>query len=414
MPEAPPACSFEEHRARVLDLLSEPRTGEVPVAEVPLAEAAGLVLAADVRAALDVPRFDHAAMDGFAVRAVDVLGATEHAPVILPVDASVAAGDRPGRHAPGTATRIMTGAPVPEGADTVVPFEWTDAGSPVAVRRGAEPGRHIRRAAEEVAAGAVALEAGARLGPAQLAWLVAAGVDSVPVRPRPRVAIVSTGSELLSSSEGGAGDDPRVPDSNAAALSAAVESLGCEPLRHGPVGDDVAGLRVALAGAAAQADLVVTTGGISAGDLDVVKAALRDEPGSWFGHVALKPGRPQGCGKIDAGGRRVPVVCLPGTPVAAYSSFLAFVAPALRVLAGRGVRRRTVPLAVDVPASDRTVLLPGRYDEDGRIAPLHGHLGHSQRLLAGADALLVVPPFGKVIPAGEPIEVLALRPEEDR
>jgi molybdopterin molybdotransferase len=343
------------------------------------------------------------------VRAVDVVGAGEHAPVVLPVTASVAAGDAPGDHAPGTATRIMTGAPVPRGADAVVPFEWTDAGSPVAVRRGAGPAQHIRRAAEEVSAGAVALEAGARLGPVQLAWLVACGVGTVTVRARPRVAVVSTGSEL-----GPAEDPVGVPDSNAVALTAATEAMGCEVRRYGPVGDDVEAVRAVVAAAACHADLVVTTGGISAGDLDVVKAALRDEAGFWFGHVAVKPGRPQGCGVLEADGRRVPVVCLPGTPVAAYSSFLAFVAPALRVLAGGGPRHRTALLAVGVTASDRTVLLPGRYDEVGRVAPLRGHVGHSQRLLLRADALLVVPPFGRVIPAGEPIEVLALRPEEDR
>jgi molybdopterin molybdotransferase len=146
-----------------------------------------------------------------------------------------------------------------------------------------------------------------------------------------------------------------------------------------------------------------------------VKAALRDEPGFWFGPVALKPGRPQGVGTVTAaGGRRVPVITLPGSPVAAYSSFLLFVLPALRALAGReppAVRR--APRAAPVQAAGRTVLLPAAYDESGRVAPMPGHAGHSQRLLAAADVLLVVPPDERMIDAGEILEVHFLEPREE-
>ncbi|MFB9767532.1 molybdopterin-binding protein, partial [Nocardioides kongjuensis] len=159
------------------------------------------------------------------------------------------------------------------------------------------------------------------------------------------------------------------------------------------------------------ADVVVTTGGISAGDHDVVKAALRDDPAFWFGPVAMKPGRPQGCGVLVASdGRRVPVVTLPGTPIAAYAAFLLYVVPLLHALAGTPWQPVTAPLATAVKAGDRTVLLPAVVEASGAVRPLPGHAGHSQRLLAAADALLVVPPSGRLVPEGTSLEVLALHP----
>jgi len=166
----------------------------------------------------------------------------------------------------------------------------------------------------------------------------------------------------------------------------------------------------ALVGALATGpDLVVTTGGISAGDHDVVKAVLRDEPGFWFGKVAQRPGRPQGFGVLDVDGRAVPVLTLPGTPVAAYGAFLLYGRDALAVLAGdpAGAPVRRVRLGAPVHAGDRTVLLPGVYDDNGHVVPLPGHAGHSQRLLARAEMLLVVPPLGRTLEA-EAIEVLDL------
>lgn len=387
--------SVEEHRRRVLAGV----TALDPV-DVPLAQARGRVLAADVVARLAVPPFDHAAMDGFAVRAADVA----QVPVELPVTGVVAAGDPVPVLTPGSAVRIMTGAEVPPGADLVVPFEWTTGTDPVRVLRTAPAGRHLRRLGEDVAAGAVALPAGTRLGPAQLGLLTSVGATTVPVRPRPRLGVLSTGAELVAG---------HVPDSNSATLLAAGAAAGADVARWGPVADDPAAFRAALDAAAASADLVVTTGGVSAGDHDVVKAALRAEPGFWFGPVAMKPGRPQGCGVLDVDGRRVPVVTLPGTPVAAYASFLLYVVPVLRVLAGLPPVRRTAVLAAPVTAGDRTVLLPARYAADGRFAPLPGHVGHAQGLLARADALLVVPASDRVVPEGAPVEVLALHPEED-
>ncbi|MBM7518606.1 molybdopterin molybdotransferase MoeA [Nocardioides nitrophenolicus] len=393
-----PASSVEEHRARVL-------AGVTPLAPqvVPLADAQGRFLAADVVARLSVPPFDHAAMDGFAVRAADVAAV----PVSLPVSGVVAAGDAVAPLAPGTAVRIMTGAPVPPGADLVVPFEWTSGTDPVEIDRRADAGRHIRREGEDVRAGEVALAAGARLGPAQLGLLTSVGATSVAVLSRPRLAVLSTGAELVAG---------QVPDSNSPTLVAAARATGAEAVAFGPAPDDLAGFRALLAAAAEAADVVVTTGGISAGDHDVVKAALRDDPAFWFGPVAMKPGRPQGCGAVVASdGRRVPVVTLPGTPIAAYAAFRLYVDPLIHALGGIPWLPGRAPLAEPVQAGDRTVLLPAVLaDASGAVAPLPGHAGHSQRLLAAADGLLVVPPSGRLLPAGTLVEVLALhpRPEE--
>ncbi|GAA1548180.1 molybdopterin molybdotransferase MoeA [Nocardioides humi] len=384
-------ATVEDHRRRIL-------AGVEPLGRsdtVPLGEALGRVLAADVVATLSVPPFDHAAMDGFAVRAAEVAAP----PVELPVAGVVAAGDDAPPLPRGAALRIMTGAPVPPGADLVVPFEWTSGTDPVRVLRTADAGRHVRCEGEDVRAGESALAAGTLLGPAQLGLLTSVGAASVAVRPRVRLAVVSTGAELV---------EGQVPDSNSPTLLAAGRAAGADAVAYGPAPDDPAGFRAQLTAAVEAADVVVTTGGISAGDHDVVKAALADEDGFWFGPVAMKPGRPQGCGALAAAdGRRVPVVTLPGTPIAAYAGFLLYVVPLLHALAGSPWRPVTAPLAAPVPAGDRTVLLPGVLDDDGRIRPLPGHAGHSQRLLAAADALLVVPPTGRLVPAGTPVEVLA-------
>lgn len=395
----------EAHLERILALVTPP----APVA-VPVADALGLVTAADVVAPLDLPRFDHAAMDGYAVRAVDLAGGAE--PVSLPVAGVVAAGDaaRP-TLLPGTAWRIMTGAPVPAGADAVVPFEWTDRGAErVEIRRSVVAAANVRRAGEDVVAGRVALLAGTKLAPRHLAFLTAIGCASVVVRPAPRVAVVTTGEELARPGVADLGQ-ARIPDSNSVALVAAARSVGAAAVSHATVPDDAAALVAHLDRLAEEADLVVTTGGISAGDHDVVKGALAERPGFWFGSVAVKPGRPQGCGVLVAtDGRRVPVVCLPGTPVAAYASFRLFAEPAIRALGCRPavLRDRAVLGTAVASAPDRTLLLPAVYGAAGRVTQLAGHVGHSQRLLAAADVLLVVPPGGAELPVGTEVAVLPL------
>ena len=401
------AVPVEEHLARVLGLVDP-----LPVRLTAIDSARGAVLVRNVVASEALPRFDHAAMDGYAVRAADVGAASADDPVSLPVVGSVAAGARwPHAHESGTALRIMTGAPVPAGADLVVPFEWTDRGDPVLVHRPAPVGRHIRRAGEDLAAGAVALPAGTVLGPQHLGLLAAVGTTEVPVRTRPRVAVVVTGDELLPPGARFGEGAPHSPDSNTTALAATASAAGASVVAFGPVPDEPGALLDRLLRATEVADVVVTTGGISAGDHDVVKAALRDQDGFWFGSVAIKPGRPQGCGVATRpGGRSVPVVCLPGTPVAAYLSFLLFVRPALDRLTGLPQRPRPrAPLAAPVPRSpDRTLLLPAAYDDRGRLRQLAGHVGHSQLVLARADAVLVVGPGPGAVPAGEEVELLPL------
>ncbi len=389
--------SVVQHRVRVLSQASLVKR----VDRIPAAEALGRVLADDVAATLSVPPFDHAAMDGFAVRSADLaVGGS------LPVAGAVAAGESAAPLAPGAAVRIMLAAPLPAEADVVIPFEWTTGSSPVRFDRVADAGRHIRREGEDVRAGEVALLAGTRLGPAQMGLLasIGAAVDGeIEVRPRPRLGVISTGAELV----GG-----QVPDSNTPTLVAAGRIAGADAIGFGPAPDDSAQFREILARAAENVDVIVTTGGISAGDHDVVKAALRDDESFWFGAVAMKPGRPQGCGVVAAtDGRNVPVVCLPGTPIAAYVSFQLYAVPLLRAVVGSPWRPVTAPLAAAVPGGDRTVVLPAVFVGD-RVLPLKGHAGHSQRLLAAADALVVVPP-GEDLIAGAVVEVLALQPQEE-
>ncbi len=405
---ADPGVPVEAHLERILASL-------VPLAPVtvPLADAIGLVSVADVAAAVGLPRFDHAAMDGYAVRAADVAPATSSTPVVLPVAGVVAAGDavRP-TLAPGTAWRIMTGAPVPHGADAVVPFEWTDRGrEQVRIARAGAASRHIRVAGEDVVEGAVAVAAGTRLASPHLALLAAVGTAAVAVHPAPRVAVLVTGQELALPETPLASLPGHIPDSNTVSISAAARAVGARVGSSGPVPDDPEILLDRLAEAAEVADLVVTTGGVSAGDHDVVRAALGGRDGFWFGSVAVKPGRPQGTGAVTASdGRRVPVVCLPGTPVAAYTSFRLFAEPAVRALAGRSpvaVARAILETPVEV-ALDRTLVLPAAYVAPGRVAQLAGHVGHSQRLLAAADVLLVVAPGDAPLPAGAEVAILRL------
>lgn len=311
--------SVEEHRANVTDLL-----GRRPAVELPLADCTGLVLARDVTADVSLPPFDNSAMDGYAVRAVDVADAREDAPVELPVVEDIPAGRTDVRALlPGTAHRIMTGAPMPPGADSVVVVERTDGGTrQVRIFGPAEPGAHVRRTGEDVASGSVALAAGTVLEPAQLGLASAVGLDRLPVHAPPRVLVVSTGTELVLPPQ------PlrhgQIYESNSVMLVAALRSLGCQVESVRSVADDVEAFREAVEPKLAQADLLVTSGGVSAGAYEVVKDTLADV-GVAFTKVAMQPGGPQGCGRWNG----VPVVTLPGNPVSVLVSFEAFLRPAL-------------------------------------------------------------------------------------
>lgn len=390
--------SVSEHQRLVSSLLPTTRAESVP-----LDAARGRVLAADVEAPEPLPSFDNSAMDGYAVRAADIRGATPEQPVHLPVAADVPAGAAVGRLAPGTAHRIMTGAAVPEGADTIVEVEATDGGTEsVAIHAAREPGRFVRAAGGDVAPGSVALAAGTPLGPAQLGLLVALGIGEVEVHARPRVLVCSTGSELTEDPEPGGG---RIRDANGPLLAAAVDEAGAEAIRRLWVADDVPTFLSLLDDELDGIDLLVTSGGVSAGAYEVVKDALTTR-GVEFTKVAMQPGMPQGLGRY----RDVPVVCLPGNPVSTLASFEVFVRPALRRALGHPrpdravVRARLVEDLTSPP--DKRQFRRGRLDVgEGTVAPCgpagSGFLGWFAR----ADCLIDLPAEVTEVHAGDLVDV---------
>jgi molybdopterin molybdotransferase len=413
-PREPPV-PVDRHLADCLAILAP-----LPPIAVPLVEALGCVLAEDVVAAAPLPGFDNAGMDGYAVRTVDVTGATEGNPVALPVTGDVFAGPSGRvRLAAGTAMRIMTGAVVPEGADAVVPVERTDGGvADVEIRSAPEPGGHLRRAGEDVLAGDVVLRSGTRLNPRQLALLAAVGRAQAVVHPRPRVAVLSTGAEVV---EPGQDLLPgQVHDANGIGLAAAADELGARAWRVGSVDDDPRALRAAVEGALVTADVLVTSGGVSAGAADVVKAVLGSLGEVTFRRVAVNPGMPQGFGTL--GPDRVPVFCLPGNPVSAQVSFEIFVRPALRAMLGESrLHRRRVPARVlrgwPSPAGKRQyarVLL--MRDNSVRASattpyvaePATGQGSHLAAQLAHANALAEVPEDVTEVSAGDIVDCLVL------
>ena len=323
----------------------------LPAVVLPLAEAHGLVLAEDAAAALPVPPWTNSAMDGYAVRAADAAGA-DLSPVVLPVGGDVPAGAVPAPLGPGTAQRIMTGAMLPEGADAVVRVEDTDQEpgprplpERVEIRAAPRPGLNVRRAGEDVGVGDPVLGAGAVLSAAALSALASTGAGSVRAVPRARVAVVSTGAELVD--PGAALPAGSIPDSNSVLLSGLVVEHGAALASVTRSADTAASLAGALTAAAASADLIVTSGGVSAGAFDPLtmlaedRAALDQDRAAGaairlrFARVAMQPGKPQGHGTVRADdGREVPLIMLPGNPVSVLVSFRTIVAPALARLMG--------------------------------------------------------------------------------
>ncbi|GAA3723979.1 molybdopterin molybdotransferase [Spinactinospora alkalitolerans] len=405
--------TVEQHTADILELV-EPLE---PI-ELGLLGAHGAVLAEPVASSVQLPGFDNSSMDGYAVRAVDVAAASQEAPVSLPVVADIPAGDAGTGAIPvGTCARIMTGAPVPVGADAVVPVEWTDGGvASVTVHRSVREGNAIRRAGEDVDKGAVVLRQGARIGAAEMAVLAAVGRSSVRVHPRPRVVVLSTGEELV---EPG---DPIGPgqiwESNSYMLTAAAIDAGCTAYRQGFIGDEPATVLDTLDDVLAQADVIVTTGGVSMGAYDVVKEVLSRLGTVRFEKVAMQPGMPQGFGTI--GESRTPIVTLPGNPVSSYVSFHLFVLPALRRMRGLpqqplpSVRARLVAPVVSSPRGKRSYLRAVlAYDgADAGLgytaAPVSRQGSHQLSALAETNALVVVPEAVTELPEGSLVEAVKL------
>lgn len=404
--------SVEQHLEAVLA-----RIRPLPPFEQHLLDAHGHRLAEEVISPRDVPLFDNSAMDGYAVRQIDVLGADQENPAILTVTQELPAG-----HAaeieigPGACARIMTGAPMPPGADAVVPVEWTDGRAEGSVRiyRVPELGGHVRRTGEDIRTGQPLLAAGTVLGARQLGLLAAVGRDLVAVRPSPRVVIISTGSELV---EPGAELKPgQIPDTNGYTLSAAAREAGAVVYRVGVVADDPKLLLDTIEEQLIRADLVVTTGGVSVGAYDVVKEALSGLGTVEFGRVAMQPGMPQGFGMV--GQDQIPIFTLPGNPVSAYVGFELFVRPAIRKLAGRQQDlHHPVIGAVCVEGFNspkgkrqfaRGAVSPA--DADGRVEvrPVGGTGSHLMGGLAQANCLISVPEEQTRVEAGDAVSVVLL------
>ncbi|WP_225845328.1 gephyrin-like molybdotransferase Glp [Streptomyces sp. HPF1205] len=411
--------------------------------ELQLLDAQGCVLVEDVTVPVALPPFENSSMDGYAVRTADVAAATREHPAVLDVigDVAAGAGELP-TVGPGQSARIMTGAPLPPGAEAVVPVEWTDGGTgggpaaamaprasdprgasgEVRVHRPAQSGQFVRARGSDAAAGELALAAGTVLGPPQIGLLAAIGRGTVAVRPRPRVVVLSTGSELVQP-----GEELRpgsIYDSNSFALTAAARAAGAIAYRVGAVTDEVETLRATIEDQLIRADMIVTSGGVSVGAYDVVKEALSTLGGSFgdqaedsagfveFRRLAMQPGKPQGFGRI--GPDRVPLFALPGNPVSAYVSFELFVRPAIRTLMGAATVHREVVRAVCVVGieespSGKRQYLRGHYDRmTGTVTPVGGSGSHLVKALAHADALIVVPEADTSVAAGAEVDVILL------
>jgi molybdopterin molybdotransferase len=379
-----------------------------PAVAVALAEAQGLVLADDVVASLALPVFDNSAMDGYAVRAEDVAGATPEHPVVLEVAEDIPAGriDELALH-PKTAHRIMTGAPLPAGATAVVPVEDTDGGvESVAIRAPRPEGAHIRRAGEDVAPGTRVLRKGQVVTPAVLGLASALGLAELKVIPRQRVLVMSTGSELVAP---GAPLRPgQIYESNSIMLAGAVREAGAEVIAVATAEDDVAQFSSILDRYAADCDLIITSGGVSAGAYEVVKDAFgRDgDQGVEFVKVAMQPGMPQGIGRVAG----ATIVTLPGNPVSALVSFEVFIRPALRRAMGlpdpeRPHRPAVLAESLTSPRGKRQFRRAILDPEAGTVTSYGPPASHHLRWLASANGLLDIPEDVVEVSAGTELQV---------
>jgi molybdenum cofactor synthesis domain-containing protein len=393
-----PLLPYADAIAQVVEALQplEPRSVAIP-------DCLGLVLAEDVAAEHDVPGFANSAMDGYAVRSADVADASAETPTILTVRGESAAGGDPAPAvSAGTAAKIMTGAPIPDGADAVVPWEDTDAGTDeriVSVRVPAASGRHIRPAGEDVAAGTVVAAAGTVLRAVHIGLLSMVGRTDALVHPRPRVAILSTGDELVPAGEPlGPG---RVHDSNGPLLAALCTRAGGEVHETDSVPDDPDRIAAWLAWWAEAADLLVTSGGASVGEHDWMRNVLSrgGEVSMW--KVAVKPGKPVMFGRYHG----TPLLGLPGNPGSVFACTHAFVAPAIRRLAGRDPAPRTVDatLTAEVKGDPSRTFLCGVRLDGPRADPVPGRTSQALSNVTDADGFAIVPPGG--LPEGADVRV---------
>ncbi len=394
---------FDEARARLLDGVAV-----VPSERVSLWQAAGRVLAEDLRAVTPLPPFAASAMDGYAVALDSLVG---DGPWQLPVSGESRAGSPPDALPSGTSLRIFTGAPLPPGADTVIMQEVVErAGDVVTLRTRPRRGEHVRGAGEDLAADAVGLERGSRLGPAQLSLAAMLDRAEVVVARRPRVVILATGNELRR--PGSAPSPATIPESNAPGLAALALQAGADVSLAPPCTDDAAATTAAITEALRGADLVVTIGGVSVGDHDVVRPSLERAGVSLdFWRVAIKPGKPLAVGR--RGDTRV--LGLPGNPVSALVTFSLFGLPLLRAMQGD---RRPLPTPIRLPLGQRITRQPGRLEfvraaiepraSGVHVVPLRNQASGAMVSLARCDALAVLPLDATELAEGTPIDTLRL------
>ncbi len=383
---------------------------------VPLLDGVGRVLSIDVTATLDQPPFTNAAMDGYAIRAVDLA----ELPVTLPVDGVTAAGDGtnpPLR--PGHARRIMTGAPVPDGADSVIPVELTDPaqdGSRVSFHTAVDPGAHVRVQGEDLRAGALLLCAGHRLHALDVGALAGQGIAQVSVTRRPRVGILATGDEVRPAGE--TLKPGQIYDANTPAVAALIREFGGEPVAFPIVRDDADHLQAGLVQAGeAELDLLLTSAGVSMGDYDLVKQMLGELGTVDFWKVAIKPGKPLAFGSLRRTGTEtpLPLIGLPGNPVAAVAACLVFVRPAIQTLLGEPVTppfQITARLAEPLRNSGRRQFVRTRLTWDGTTYTAHtaGLAGSANVAgLARSDGFIVIPEEVTELAVGDPVLVWAIR-----
>jgi molybdopterin molybdotransferase len=402
---------FEEAREGLLAQI-EP----LPPLELPLTDAYGCVVAADLVSTVDLPEFASSAMDGFAVRAVDVASASPSSPAELKVVGQALIGRRPeATVGTGEAVKIATGAPIPAGADCIVPIENAEEdGDVVRLFEAAAQGRHIRPSGEDVKEGDVLVAKGRRLGAPELGLLANAGIPHPLVHPRPRVIVLSTGDELIPPTE--SPSFGQVRDSNAYMLFGALREAGAIPVLAGIVADDPDALREVVVGFEIQADAFVSSGGVSVGERDVVKAAFFRKGDVSFYKVAMQPGMPQGFGFVQG----KPFFGLPGNPVSSFVSFEVFVRPAVLKMMGRSRLGRpevSARLEGDIPArtgKTQFVRVEVKRGADGWVAAATGGRGSNLiSTVSRANGLAVIPPGTGSVRAGDSVKVMLFRASED-
>ncbi len=387
--------------------------GIAPLAPVQLAlaDVGGCVLAQDVQARWALPSFANSAMDGYAVRAQDVREASQVQPIRLQVIEDIPAGSWPSKEVTfGTAARIMTGAPVPQGADAIVRVEHTDGGMPV-VEVHEPAGGHIRSIGEDVQADEVVLRQGAVMSARSIALAAAVGHASVLAHPNPLVAIISTGSELV---EPGLPLAPgQISDVNGVMLEVSLRQLGARVIRSSVVQDDATVLAQVLQEHARDVDLIITTGGVSMGAYDTVKEVLTGLGAVRFERVAMQPGMPQGFGTL--GSTSTPIITLPGNPVSALVSFEAFVRPVIRRLQGHegssSSSGSVIAAATFTSPKDKVQFVRARFVSEHPLtaSPIGAQGSHILGGLAQAECLLIVPAEVEEVRAGDTLAFIDLR-----